>query len=75
MKVIKQNIIIYDLIEEQAIIKFIITKWDGINSKVIVKEAEKLLYDNVKYDQMAKAINPYGDGTASKAIIDYLLTI
>ena len=50
MKVIKQNIIIYDLIEEQAIIKFIITKWDGINSKVIVKEAEKLLYDNVKYD-------------------------
>ncbi|WFR56783.1 UDP-N-acetylglucosamine 2-epimerase (non-hydrolyzing) [Anaerocolumna sp. AGMB13025] len=35
----------------------------------------KLLLDNLaEYNKMNKAVNPYGDGTASKKIVDFLLT-
>lgn len=47
----------------------------GTNIEMIVKEAEKLLYDNVEYDKMAKAINPYGNGKASQRIIQILKRI
>lgn len=40
----------------------------GVREDVIVSEAEKLLDDSLIYDQMAKAVNPYGDGYASARI-------
>jgi UDP-N-acetylglucosamine 2-epimerase (non-hydrolysing) len=40
----------------------------GTDKKVIVAEATKLLTDEVHYRRMAEAINPYGDGLASKRI-------
>lgn len=45
----------------------------GTQSKTIVEATVKLLEDKEKYERMAKAINPYGDGKASKRIVERLL--
>ncbi len=37
--------------------------------------ASTLLYDSTEYAKIAQAINPYGDGTASKQIVDFLKQI
>lgn len=41
----------------------------GVEEDVIVSEAAKLLDDPMAYNEMAKAINPYGDGHASERIV------
>jgi UDP-N-acetylglucosamine 2-epimerase (non-hydrolysing) len=38
-----------------------------------VKETLRLLNDQAAYDRMSKAINPYGDGTASDKIESVVL--
>lgn len=47
----------------------------GVDEDVIYENAKRLLEDKHEYEQMAKAVNPYGDGHASeriaKAIIDW----
>ncbi len=45
----------------------------GTDRRLIVSEASKLLDSGKAYETMARAINPYGDGFASKRIIDRLL--
>ncbi len=45
----------------------------GADKDVIKKETVKLLDDKVEYDKMAKATNPYGDGTASYQICQSIL--
>ena len=45
----------------------------GTNEDVIYNEAKKLLTDKVAYDKMSKASNPYGDGHASKRIVDAII--
>ncbi|MCD6238914.1 MAG: UDP-N-acetylglucosamine 2-epimerase (non-hydrolyzing) [Thermotogae bacterium] len=45
----------------------------GINKDRIIKETEKLLYDQNEYMKMAKAVNPYGDGKSAKRIVDIIL--
>mgnify|MGYP001590444252 CR=1 FL=1 len=40
----------------------------------IVMETERLLYDKAAYNEMARAINPYGDGKAAKRIVKILLS-
>jgi UDP-N-acetylglucosamine 2-epimerase (non-hydrolysing) len=45
----------------------------GANSKMIIYHAEKLLDDELEYKKMSTHINPYGDGFASKRIIDVIL--
>lgn len=44
----------------------------GTNKNKIIDETEKLLTDKLYYENMAKAVNPYGDGHTSKKIIDIL---
>jgi UDP-N-acetylglucosamine 2-epimerase (non-hydrolysing) len=39
----------------------------------IVAETEVLLRDEAAYQQMAKAVNPYGDGHAAERILNVLL--
>jgi UDP-N-acetylglucosamine 2-epimerase (non-hydrolysing) len=41
----------------------------GTDTDKIVRETSNLLTDKTAYDEMAKAVNPYGDGNASKRII------
>jgi UDP-N-acetylglucosamine 2-epimerase (non-hydrolysing) len=45
----------------------------GANTQRIVYEVEKLMQDKIYYAQMARAVNPFGDGTASKKIIEVLV--
>lgn len=40
----------------------------GADAAVIIRETTRLLDDSAAYEQMAKAHNPYGDGTASRQI-------
>lgn len=47
----------------------------GSSSEIIEREATILLSDKEAYKKMAHAVNPYGDGTASKQIIDILKNV
>lgn len=44
----------------------------GSDKEMIVSSTSRLLDDEVRYKKMSFAHNPYGDGTASLKIIDYL---
>ncbi|NLE25651.1 MAG: UDP-N-acetylglucosamine 2-epimerase (non-hydrolyzing), partial [Clostridiaceae bacterium] len=44
----------------------------GTDSEIVYKEARYLLEDATEYQRMAKAVNPYGDGQASKRITQAL---
>jgi UDP-N-acetylglucosamine 2-epimerase (non-hydrolysing) len=41
----------------------------GTETQIIVRETTRLLDDPAKYERMARAINPYGDGHASERIV------
>jgi len=45
----------------------------GTDKDSILRHAETLLTDANAYAKMAKAINPYGDGTAAKQIVDAIV--
>jgi len=47
----------------------------GTDADIIRKETERLLTDPNAYSRMAQAINPYGDGTSSKSIVEIVKTI
>lgn len=44
----------------------------GSNIINIKREINNLLFDTSKYEKMAAIQNPYGDGTASSKIVDFL---
>lgn len=44
----------------------------GTNEERILSESERLISDDAHYQQMAEAINPYGDGTTSRQIVNLL---
>lgn len=44
----------------------------GTNKNVIIHEVSNLIDDKLKYESMANAVNPYGDGFASDRIRDIL---
>ena len=45
----------------------------GTEYKDVYDNLVKLLEDDHEYEKMAKAVNPYGDGTASKIIVDVIV--
>ena len=45
----------------------------GHTRERIVDAATRLLTDRAHYDRMARAVNPYGDGEASRRIVSWLL--
>jgi len=50
-----------------------VLKLVGTNEQLIYEEAKLLLCDPIKYDKMSKSSNPYGDGQASKRIVQAIL--
>ena len=44
----------------------------GTNKDLIVKTTSELIKNKMKYDKMSKLHNPYGDGFASKRIVEYI---
>ena len=51
------------------------TKLVGTDSEKIFSETMKLIEDEELYHTMPKAVNPYGDGSASEGIYKVLKTI
>lgn len=47
----------------------------GVDEDVIFREAKLLLEDENRYNLMAKAVNPYGDGHASERIVEAIINI
>ncbi|MBQ7718329.1 MAG: UDP-N-acetylglucosamine 2-epimerase (non-hydrolyzing) [Clostridia bacterium] len=45
----------------------------GIEEENIYNMTKQLLSDDAEYEKMSKAVNPYGDGLASKRIVDAIL--
>lgn len=45
----------------------------GTDANKIYEETKKLLTSKEEYDKMAKSTNPYGDGFASKYIVDAII--
>lgn len=48
-------------------------KLAGTNEEVIYQLIDELLSDDAEYERMSKASNPYGDGKASKRIVDAII--
>ena len=48
-------------------------KLAGTNEEKIYKLIKELLTNREIYEKMSKAVNPYGDGTASKKIVDAII--
>lgn len=44
----------------------------GTDGERVYQEARRLLRDKAAYEAMARAVNPYGDGEASRRIVDFL---
>jgi len=70
----KPVLVMRDTTERPEALEAGTVKLVGTNSQIIVKEAQKLLDDEVAYGLMSKAHNPYGDGTACQKIVEYFLT-
>ena len=45
----------------------------GTDSRAIVDEAQRLLRDRSAYEEMARAVSPYGDGHSAERIVGVLL--
>lgn len=68
----KPVLVMREVTERQEGITAGTAKLVGTDRERIVKETAKLLTDKNEYEKMAKAINPYGDGTSSKKICKIL---
>ena len=68
----KPVLLMRDLTERPEGVKSGTTKLIGSNQSVIVKAVSKILNDKKYYKSISISKNPYGDGLASKRIVDVL---
>lgn len=66
----KPVLVLRDTTERPEGIKAGTLKLVGTDEEIIYKETKKLLDNKEVYDEMSHASNPYGDGFASKYIVD-----
>ena len=69
----KPVLVLRDTTERPEGIKAGTLKLVGTNEETIYNETKKLLLEKEEYNKMSKASNPYGDGTASKQIVDAII--
>lgn len=69
----KPVLVLRDVTERPEAVEAGTVKLIGTNMEVIINNANVLIRDKDEYDVMRKAINPYGDGKASKRIVDAIL--
>lgn len=69
----KPVLVLRDTTERPEGIKAGTLKLVGTDEDEIYRETKKLLDDKEAYDKMSKASNPYGDGLASKRIVDAII--
>jgi len=70
----KPVLVMRDKTERPEAVQAGTVKLVGANQRTIVDETIRLLNDSEAYRKMALAHNPYGDGTASKKIMDALMS-
>jgi len=68
----KPVLVMRDTTERPEAVKAGTVKLVGANRDKIVKEVGCLLNDDSAYKKMARTHNPYGDGFASRRILDFL---
>lgn len=69
----KPVLVLRDVTERPEAVLAGTVKIVGTDSKTIIDETRTLLEDEAAYDGMANAVNPYGDGEASRRIVDSIL--
>lgn len=69
----KPVLVLRDVTERPEAVMAGTVKLLGTDYNKIVEEANLLLNNSEIYDKMTKAINPYGDGKASKRIVESIL--
>ena len=70
----KPVLVMRDVTERQEGVEAGTAKLVGTKFDVIVNEALKLINNENEYANMSNAVNPYGDGTTSKQIVEILRT-
>jgi len=71
----KPVLVMRDTTERPEAIDAGTVKLVGTNYQTIVNEVSELIHNRGYYDKMSKAINPYGDGLASKRIAESLINL
>ena len=71
----KPVLVMRDTTERPEALEAGTVKLVGTDYEKIVSEVSLLLDDAVYYDQMSKAVNPYGDGQACERIIEFIRAI
>ncbi|HNS12241.1 MAG TPA: UDP-N-acetylglucosamine 2-epimerase (non-hydrolyzing) [Bacteroidia bacterium] len=71
----KPVLVMRDVTERKEGVDAGTAKLVGTDRVVIVRELTSLLSDERAYQKMAKAVNPYGDGTSCKQIADLVVKI
>lgn len=66
----KPVLVLRDVTERPEAVQAGTVKLVGTDCDVIIKEANELINDKKSYEAMSRAINPYGDGLASKRIVE-----
>lgn len=69
----KPVIVLRDTTERPEGIEAGTLKLAGTDEEVIFQMVDELLSDETEYSKMSKASNPYGDGKASKRIVDAII--
>lgn len=69
----KPVLVLRDVTERPEAVKAGTVKVIGTDEENVYKEAELLIKDKNSYKTMANAVNPYGDGFASRRIVDAIL--
>jgi len=69
----KPVLVLREITERPEAVEAGAVKVIGTERQVIVNELSRLLNDTTEYDLMARAVNPYGDGCASRRIVSALL--
>lgn len=68
----KPVLVMREVTERQEGVEAGTAKLVGTDFNIIVSETEKLICDTTVYASMANAVNPYGDGSTSKQIIEII---
>jgi len=71
----KPVLVMRDTTERPEAVEAGTVKLVGTNPESIINEAQKLLDNEVEYNKMSKAHNPYGDGKACERIVEFLKDI
>jgi UDP-N-acetylglucosamine 2-epimerase (non-hydrolysing) len=68
----KPVLVMRDVTERQEGVEAGTAKLVGTKTEALVSSMRELLENDTTYSMMANAVNPYGDGTTSKRIMEIL---